>query len=78
MTHEYSTKCTGESGGGEEQSDTINPLVTLVPHTQVKDGSGGESTFNDTEEKTDRKEPREILGDAREGCHDTPDKGEGG
>ena len=46
-----STKCTGESGGGEKESNTVILFVTLVPHAHVEDASRDEPTLHDTEEE---------------------------
>lgn len=77
-TDEYSAECTCEGGSGEEESDSIMLFVSLIPHTQVKDDTGEETTLGDTKEEADSKETREILGDTHEGANDAPCEGQGG
>ena len=77
ITYEYATECTGKSGGGEEESDTVMLLISPVPHAHVKDDSGEETTLGNTEEEADGEESGVILGDAHQGTDDTPCKGEG-
>lgn len=76
-TYEYPTEPTSEGGSGEEQGNTINLLVTLVPHTHIEDASGDESTVDEAYYETDGEESGKVLGDARENANDAPDEGEG-
>ena len=77
ITYEYPTECTGKSGGGEEESDTVMLLISSVPHAQIKDDSGEETTLGNTEEEAGGEESGVILGDAHQSTDDTPCKGEG-
>ena len=53
-------------------------LVALVPHADVEEASGDESTVHGADKETDDKEPGEVLGDARKNTRDTPNEGESG
>lgn len=77
-TDEYSAECTGEGRSGEEESDSIMLFVSLIPHTQIKDDTGEETTLCDTKEEADGKEAGEILGDTHEGANNAPCEGQGG
>jgi hypothetical protein len=76
IAYEYPTKPTGKSGSGEEQSDTVDLFVTLVPHAGIEDDSRDETAVYDANKEPDGEESREILGDAREDTNDAPGEGE--
>jgi len=51
-------------------------FASLIPHTQVIEDSGGETTFCDAEKEAGSQESGEILGDTHEHANDTPCEGE--
>jgi hypothetical protein len=76
IAYEYPTKPTGKSGSGEEQSDTVDLFVTLVPHAGIVDDSGDESAVYDANKEPGGEESREVFGDSREDRNDTPGEDE--
>ena len=66
------TEGSGKSSGSEEERYTKLSLAPLVPHGEVVDYSGEETTLGNTEEETGDKEASEVLDDTHQGGYDTP------
>ena len=61
-----------ESDRRENHGETIELLIPLVPHTQVKHDPGEVPAFCNAQEEVSGKESTETLGKTREGTDDTP------
>ena len=61
---EQTTESSRQSCAREEERDTVLSLTPLVPHGEVVNHAGKESTFSDAEEETRDEEAGEVGDDA--------------
>ncbi len=78
MPRTAAAKGTSQRGETEKERDAKLPLFALIPHGEVKDDTGEESTLGHAEEEARDEEAGEVLDDAHECGYDTPCDGERG
>jgi len=70
---ENAAKRACQSGGPEKERDAKLSFPPLVPHAKVIDDAGEQAGLGDAKEEARDEEARQVVDDAHQGGHDTPE-----